>query len=257
MIEVDQLSKVFEDKKRGAVRAVDGVSLACRPGEIFGILGPNGAGKTTLLRMLATILAPTSGSARVAGFDVRTEPERVRAHIGYLSSSTALYERLTPREMVRYFGALYGIEAGEVDRRIGAIFTDLDMHDFADRRCDKLSTGQKQRVSIARTILHRPPVLFFDEPTNGLDVITSRTIIRFIRRCAGEGRTVVFSTHIMSEVEALCDRIAVIYEGRVVAVGTLDALRQQTGRQAFESVFLRLIGQDDDPEPEGVLAAAS
>jgi sodium transport system ATP-binding protein len=246
VIEAQQLCKVFTDKKRGLIRAVDDVSLACHPGEVFGILGPNGAGKTTLLRMLATILEPTSGRATVAGFDVRTQGQQVRENIGYLSGSTALYERLTAREMVHYFGALYGLAPAEIARRTDEIFTELDMHAFADGRCDKLSTGQKQRVSIARTIIHRPPVLFFDEPTVGLDVITSRTITRFIRRCAQENRTVVFSTHIMSEVEALCERIAVIYNGRIAAIGTLDELRERTGRRAFEHVFLRLIGEEDD-----------
>jgi len=250
MIEVNGLSKVFTDKKRGTIRAVDDVSLSCRPGEVFGILGPNGAGKTTLLRMLATILAPTNGTATVAGFDVATQAQQVRENIGYLSNSTALYERLTAREMVAYFGALYGLDAREIAHRTNEIFTQLDMHDFADGRCDKLSTGQKQRVSIARTIIHEPPVLFFDEPTNGLDVITARTITRFIRRCARENRTVVFSTHIMSEVEALCERIAVIHAGRVVAIGTLGELRAQTGKQAFEHVFLSLIGEADEDEEE-------
>lgn len=246
MIEANNLSKVFTDKKRGEIRAVDGVSLECRPGEIFGLLGPNGAGKTTLLRMLATILEPTGGTATVAGFDIRREPQEVRRRIGYLSGLTGLYERMSARELVTYFGALYGLTPQAIARRCEEIFAELDMTDFADGRCDKLSTGQKQRVSIARTIIHEPPVLFFDEPTNGLDVITARTIKRFIRRCRDESRTVVFSTHIMSEVEALCDRIAVIYSGKVVGTGTLDELRAQTGKQAFEHVFLALIGEDED-----------
>jgi sodium transport system ATP-binding protein len=247
MIEVHQLSKTFRDKKRGEIRAVDGVSFCCRPGEIFGLLGPNGAGKTTLLRMLATILAPTSGTATVAGFDIGGQPEAVRRNIGYLTGSAALYERLTAREMVTYFAELHGLPPARRAERIAAVFAALDIDEFADRRCDKLSTGQKQRVSIARAILHEPPVLFFDEPTAGLDVIAARTILRFIRRCRGEGRTVVFSTHIMSEVEALCDRIAVIYGGRIAAVGTLAELRAQTGETAFENVFLRLIGEADEP----------
>ena len=246
MIETQGLSKIFPDKKRGTVVAVDDVSLSCRPGEIFGLLGPNGAGKTTLLRMLATILQPTGGTATVAGFDVVRQAQDVRRSIGYISSSAALYERLTPREVISYFGQLHGLEAGEAERRRERLFTELDMHDFADRRCDKLSTGQKQRVAIVRTLLHEPPVLFFDEPTNGLDVLTARTIIRFIKRCRDEGRTVVFSTHIMSEVEALCERIAIIYQGRAVAVGTPEELRAQSGEQVFERVFLRLIGEDPD-----------
>lgn len=246
MIEVSHLSKTFTDKKRGVIKAVDDVSFACAPGEIFGLLGPNGAGKTTLLRMLATILEPTAGTARINNLDIQRQGQDVRASIGYLSNSTSLYERLTAREMVSYFGALYGLEKADIERRMARIFADLDMDEFADRRCDKLSTGQKQRVSIARTILHEPPVLFFDEPTNGLDILTARAITRFIRRCRDEGRTVVFSTHIMSEVEALCDRIAIIYQGRVAAVGTLEELRAQTSEQIFERVFLRIIGEDPD-----------
>ena len=244
MIEVCELAKTFQDKKRGMVRAVDGVSFSCQPGEVFGLLGPNGAGKTTLLRMLATILQPTSGSATIAGFDLRTHPQEVRQNIGFLSGSAALYERMTAREMVAYFGSLYGLSTEEVNRRIVKVFAQLDMNEFSDRRCDKLSTGQKQRVSIARTILHQPQVLFFDEPTNGLDVIASRSITRFIRGCRDEGRTVLFSTHIMSEVEALCDRIAVIYDGKIAAIGTLEELRASTGKQAFEHVFLALIGEE-------------
>ncbi len=246
MIETVQLCKQFTDKKRGVIRAVNDVSFSCHPGEVFGILGPNGAGKTTLLRMLATILRPSSGTATVAGYDIREHPQEVRASIGYLSGSTALYERMTAREMVTYFGALYGMSSQEIATRIDAIFTELNMLDFADGRCDKLSTGQKQRVSIARSIVHQPPVLFFDEPTNGLDIVTARTITRFIRRCSTEGRTVIFSTHIMSEVEALCDRIAIIYQGNLVAIGTLAELRERTGKQAFEHVFLSLIGEEDD-----------
>jgi sodium transport system ATP-binding protein len=242
MIEVCDISKHFQDKKTGLVKAVDHVSFTCHPGEIFGLLGPNGAGKTTLLRMLATILEPTAGTAKVAGSDIREAPGDVRRNIGYLSGSTALYERLTAREMVTYFGALNGLPPNEIQGRIQEIFTELDMMEFAERRCDKLSTGQKQRVSIARTIIHRPPVLFFDEPTSGLDILSADTILRFIRRCRNEGRTVVFSTHIMSEVEALCDRIAVIYKGQIAGIGTLEELRQRTGKQAFEHVFRRLIG---------------
>jgi sodium transport system ATP-binding protein len=169
----------------------------------------------------------------------------VRQRIGYLTGTAALYERLTAREMVAYFGELYGLPPKEIERRAAGIFTTLEIHEFADRRCDKLSTGQKQRVSIARAILHHPPVMIFDEPTSGLDVVAARTITRFIRRCRDEGRTVLFSTHIMSEVEALCDRIAVIYKGQIAAVGTLDELREQTGATAFEEVFLRLIGEEE------------
>src|SRR5579871_6423948 len=246
MIETLQISKTFQDKKRGTIRAVENVSFSCQPGEIFGLLGPNGAGKTTLLRMLATILEPTAGTATVAGYDVRRQPQQVRHSIGYLTGSAAPYDRLSAREMVAYFGALYGLTREEIDQRTREIFAELEMEDFADGRCDKLSTGQKQRVNIARAIVHSPPVLCFDEPTSGLDVVASRTVRRFIRRCRAEGRTVVFSTHIMSEVEALCDRIAVIYNGRIAAIGTLDELRRHTGKTAFEHVFLSLIGEEEE-----------
>ncbi len=242
MIEAKHLSKSFKDPKQGQVEAVKDISFECKPGEIFGLLGPNGAGKTTLLRMLSTILQPTNGTATVAGFDVIKHPEEVRRNIGFLSNSTALYERMTAREMVDYFGKLYGLSSAEIKERSEEIYADLEMEDFLDRRCDKLSTGQKQRVSIARTILHRPPVLFFDEPTNGLDVLTARAIKQFIRRSRDEGRTVVFSTHIMSEVEALCERIAIIYNGGLIALGTLQELRELSGKEAFEEVFLSLIG---------------
>jgi sodium transport system ATP-binding protein len=244
MIVADRLVKVYRDRKRGEVRAVDGLSFTVHPGEIFGLLGVNGAGKTTTLRMLATLLQPTNGTAYVAGFDVRCEPEKVRANIGFLSATTALYGRLTVREMVEYFGHLHGLEGISLRRRIEEIFTVLDMHGFANARCDTLSTGQKQRTSIARSIIHEPPVMIFDEPTTGLDVITSRTIVRFIRRCRDEGRTVIFSTHIMSEAERLCDRIGIVHAGRLVATGTLAELRQQTGATFLEEVFLRLVAPD-------------
>ena len=242
MIEAIRLCKSFKDPKQGQVQAVKDITFECKPGEIFGLLGPNGAGKTTLLRMLSTILQPTSGTATVAGFDVIKQPEEVRRNIGFLSNSTALYERMTAREMVDYFGKLYGLSKVEIKERSEEIYADLEMEDFLDRRCDKLSTGQKQRVSIARTILHRPPVLFFDEPTNGLDVLTARAIKQFIRRSRDEGRTVVFSTHIMSEVEALCERIAIIYNGGLIALGTIQELRELSGKETFEEVFLSLIG---------------
>ncbi|MGH8019883.1 MAG: ATP-binding cassette domain-containing protein [Opitutaceae bacterium] len=243
MIEARELAKVFHGRKRGAVRAVDGVSFVARPGRILGLLGANGAGKTTTLRMIATLLTPTAGTAFVAGHDVRKEPQIVREKIGFLTGSTALYGRLTAREMVEYFGRLHGRDGADLRARIDEIFRELEMDDFADGRCDKLSTGQKQRVSIARAIVHRPEVMIFDEPTTGLDVMTSRTIMRFIEKCRAEGRTVVFSTHIMSEVERLCDEIAVVHQGRIVAFGTVDELRARTGLSALESVFLQLVGE--------------
>ena len=252
MIEVEKLSKVFVDKKtKAVVQAVNEISFIARPGQIFGLLGPNGAGKTTLIRMLATILTPTSGTARINGHDILQEPEQVRASIGYLTGTAGIYERLTVREMLVYFADLYCMTTQAKARRIAEVIDTLEMAEFIDRRCDKLSTGQRQRASIARSVLHEPPVLFFDEPTSGLDVMAARTVVRFIRQCRREGRTVVFSTHIMSEVEALCDRIAIVYQGRLCAEGSLQDLKAQVGADSampFETVFLRLIGEEDSSE---------
>ncbi|MGH9863479.1 MAG: ATP-binding cassette domain-containing protein, partial [Candidatus Acidiferrales bacterium] len=181
MIEARELTKVFRDRKRGEIRAVDGVSFRCQPGQIYGLLGANGAGKTTTLRLLATILQPTDGTALVAGFDIFEQPENVRAHVGFLSTATALYGRLTPRETVAYFGRLNGMDEGRLKKRTEELFALLEVGEFADRRVDKLSTGMKQKVSIARTLVHDPPVMIFDEPTVGLDVMTARTIVSFIR----------------------------------------------------------------------------
>ena len=243
MIEALQLTKVFHDKKRGEIRAVDGVSFRCQPGQIYGLLGANGAGKTTTLRMLATILEPTDGTARVAGYDVVTQSDQVRAHVGFLSTATALYGRLSAQETVEYFGRLFGLDEATLHRRIDEVFTRLEMNEFRDRRCDKLSTGMKQKVSIARTLVHDPPVMIFDEPTVGLDVMTARSIVGFIRECREHGKTVVFSTHVMSEAEKLCDTIGIIHNGRILAEGSLAELRQRYGEQELEEIFVRVVGE--------------
>ncbi|HUJ33011.1 MAG TPA: ATP-binding cassette domain-containing protein [Candidatus Acidoferrum sp.] len=242
MIESRELGKVFKDKKRGEIRAVDSVTFTCKPGEIYGLLGANGAGKTTTLRMLATILSPTSGSATVAGFDVVRQSTEVRAHIGFLSTATALYDRLTAAETVQYFGRLHGLDDATIDRRMAEIFKALDMEEFRDRRCAKLSTGMKQKVSIARTLVHDPPVMIFDEPTNGLDVMTARAITDFISQCRSRGKTVIFSTHVMTEAEKLCDRIGIIHAGRLRAEGRLDELRSQFRQNSLEEVFVAVCG---------------
>src|SRR5665213_237820 len=236
MIEARHMVKRFRDKKRGTVFAVDNVSFSCHPGQIYGLLGANGAGKTTTLRMLATILAPTEGTAIVAGYDVVKDPQLVRSHVGFLSTATALYGRLTAQEMVEYFGRLYGMDEATLHRRIDTIFERLEMNDFRDRRCDKLSTGMKQKVSIARTLVHDPSVMIFDEPTVGLDVMAARAIAGFIRECRDNGKTVVFSTHVMSEVEKLCDRIGIIEGGKLLAEGTLPELRERYGIQDLEDL---------------------
>jgi sodium transport system ATP-binding protein len=242
MIDARGLSKRFQDKKRGEIRAVDNVSFQCQPGKIYGLLGANGAGKTTTLRMLATILEPTDGTALVCGYDVVDQPERVRANVGFLSTATALYPRLTAQEMVEYFGRLNGLDEATLKKRVDDIFTRLDMNSFRDRRCDKLSTGMKQKTSIARTLVHDPPVMIFDEPTLGLDIMTARTIINFIRECRNIGKTVIFSTHVMSEVEKLCDTIGIIQSGKLLAEGTLAELRAKYAEQDLEEIFIKIVG---------------
>jgi sodium transport system ATP-binding protein len=234
------------------VRAVDGVSFTCRPGEIYALLGANGAGKTTTLRMLATILTPTAGTAEVGGHDLRREPEAVRSQVGFLSTATALYGRLSAREMVQYFGRLNGMHGRALQNRVDELFDMLDAKDFADRRCDKLSTGQKQKVSIARTLVHDPPVMILDEPTAGLDVRAARTIVEFVRDCRSRGRTVLFSTHVMSEVEKLADVVGIIHNGKLLAEGHLEALRERTGLQDLEDIFIRLVEAAESHEKMGV-----
>jgi sodium transport system ATP-binding protein len=241
MIEARHLVKRFRDKKRGAVCAVNDVSFSCRPGEIYGLLGANGAGKTTMLRMLATILAPSEGTAIVAGFDVAKEPQKVRSSVGFLSTATALYGRLSAQEMVEYFGRLQGLDEATLRLRIDQIFARLEMDDFRDRRCDMLSTGMKQKVSIARTLVHDPTVMIFDEPTVGLDVMAARTIAAFIRECRDAGKTVVFSTHVMREVEKLCDHIGIIHNGKLLAEGTLTQLRERFAVQDLEDLFVKVV----------------
>ncbi|MBI2518677.1 MAG: ATP-binding cassette domain-containing protein [Opitutae bacterium] len=250
MIEARNLTKTFQDKKRGAIHAVENVSFTCRPGRIYGLLGANGAGKTTTLRLLATLLQPTSGTAIVAGHDVAAAPEKVRANVGFLAASTALYGRLSAREMVTYFGQLNGMEEAAIKARLAQLATELDMHEFLDRRCDKFSTGMKQKTSIARTLIHDPAVMIFDEPTLGLDVMTARSIVRFVRDCRDRGKTVIYSTHVMSEVEKLCDVIGIIHGGRLVAEGSLAQLQQRFGEQDMEEIFVKAVGG------EAALAAA-
>ncbi|MGV3618308.1 MAG: ABC transporter ATP-binding protein [Fimbriimonas sp.] len=242
MVRVHELQKHFRDPKQGVKKAVDGVSFEAHPGRIFGLLGVNGAGKTTTLRVLSTVLKPTSGTAEVAGYDVMRDPAKVRASIGFMSTSTALYGRLTAREVIAYFGGLYGLEGARLKERLDYVTEKLKLHEFADRLCDKLSTGQKQRVNIARTILHDPPVLFFDEPTAGLDVVMSQTVMEFIEEARDIGKAVIFSTHIMSEVERLCDDVVVIHDGVVRGQGTVAELKAQTGAASLERAFLDLVG---------------
>jgi len=242
MIEANNLTKTFKDKKRGVVRAVDDVSFRCEPGKIYGLLGANGAGKTTTLRILATLLKPTEGSAVVAGHDVVSAGSKVRAQVGFLAASTALYGRLTAREMVTYFGQLNGMPDGQIKARMKQLADELGMHDFLDRRCDKFSTGMKQKTSIARTLVHDPAVMIFDEPTLGLDVMTARAIVRFVRDCRDRGKTVIYSSHVMSEIEKLCDKIGIIHDGKLVAEGTLSQLSERYGETDMEEIFVKAVG---------------
>lgn len=253
MIEARNLTKTFHDKKRGEIHAAEDVSFRAPPGQIYGLLGANGAGKTTTLRMLATLLRPTRGTATVAGFDVCTAPANVRAQVGFLAASTALYGRLTARETIAYFGELNGLSLRDIKARTQRLADELDMHEFLDRRCDKFSTGMKQKTSIARTLIHDPPVMIFDEPTLGLDIMAARTIVKFVRDCRNRGKTVVYSTHIMSEVEKLCDVVGVIHEGRLLAEGTLEQLRSRYGEHDLEEIFVKAVGGDRQPrlDPAG------
>lgn len=244
MIIARQLTKTFADKKRGTITAVADVSFTAAPGRIYGLLGANGAGKTTLLRMLATLLKPTSGGATLAGHDVVTAANAVRANVGFLAASTALYGRLTAREMITYFGRLNGLADDVITARITRLADELQMDEFLDRRCDQLSTGMKQKTSIARTLIHDPAVMIFDEPTLGLDVMAARAIVRFVRDCRDRGKTVIYSTHIMTEAEKLCDTIGIIHAGRLVAEGTLPELQARHGTQDLEDIFVQLVEKE-------------
>jgi sodium transport system ATP-binding protein len=241
MIRVENLTKSFRDLRRGVVFAVDGVSFEAKPGEVFGLLGPNGAGKTTTMRILCTVLKPTGGAARVAGYDVATQPGQVRQHIGFLSANTAIYDRMSAWELVEYFGRLYGLGGDRLRERLEAVFTTLQMNDFRDVLGAKMSTGMRQKASIARALVHDPPVLIFDEPTAGLDVLVARAVLQTIERLRELGKCVLFSTHILREVERLCDRVAVVSRGRVQACGTLAELRERHGQKDLEELFFTLV----------------
>lgn len=240
-VEIRRLVKVYHDDARGEIRAVDGIDLEVRRGEVMGLLGVNGAGKTTTLRILATILSPTSGTALVMGHDVTAEPEEARRSLGYYSSTTALYPRLTARETLEFFARINGYPPGLVRRRVDELIEGMGMSRLAGSRVEKLSQGMKQKVSIARTIVHEPGVLIFDEPTAGLDVLNAHDMLEMIRDLGRSGQTVVFSTHIMSEAQKICDRIAIIHSGRIKAVGTPESLMSSTGTPSLEEAFVRLV----------------
>jgi sodium transport system ATP-binding protein len=241
MIHVKDLTKSFRDLRRGQVLAVDGISFDAYPGEVFGLLGPNGAGKTTAMRILCTVLRPSSGIATIAGYDVATQPAQVRQNIGFLSANTAIYDRMSAWELVEYFGRLYGLDDERLRQRMDEVFTSLQMNDFRDTLGAKMSTGMRQKVSIARAIVHDPPVLIFDEPTAGLDVLVGRAVLQNIDRLRSMGKCILFSTHIMREVEKLCDRVAIVSRGRILACGTLQELRERHEQHDLEELFFKLV----------------
>lgn len=240
-VSVHGLTKLFYDESRGELRAVDGIDFDCRLGEIFGLLGANGAGKTTTLRMLATILKPSSGSATLMGHDVVGDPEAVRRSLGFSSSTTALYPRLTARETLEFFARINGCPDERVRERVERLIERFGISAYANARVDKLSQGMKQKVSIARTVVHDPPVLIFDEPTVGLDVLNALEMQKVIAEFRAEGKTILFSTHIMSEAEKLCDRIAIIHQGKIHACDTLANLRAATGQRYLEDIFVHFV----------------
>lgn len=245
MIEVIALTKVYQDGNTGRSVAVDRVHFQVRAGEIFGLLGANGAGKTTLLRILATMLRPTSGTVRVCGFGVEDSPAEVRRRIGFVSNNTAIYDRMTAEEMIAFFGKINGLSDDRLRQRTESLMETLRMNDF--RKCPgaKLSTGMKQKVSIARALIHDPPVLIFDEATLGLDVMVARNLLQVIRQLRDAGKCLIFSTHIMSEVEKLCDRLAVMHQGQILDCGTLAALRSRHGHHDVEELFFSLVTGHD------------
>ena len=244
MIDVQALHKSFSSAKT-VVKAVDGVSFEARDGEITGLLGPNGAGKTTTLRMLYTLMKPDSGRVLVDGRDTATEAEAVRRALGVLPDARGVYKRLTARENIAYFGELHGLDAATIAARTEGLVQALNMQDFIDRRTEGFSQGQRTKTAIARALVHDPGNVILDEPTNGLDVMTTRGLREFLKQLRAEGRCVVFSSHIMQEVAALCDRIVIIARGQVVASGTADELRAQTGEDNLEDAFVKAIGSEE------------
>jgi len=245
-IEVEGLSKSYLDRARGVVHAVNNISFECRAGEIVGLLGPNGAGKTTTLRMLATVLQPSSGDARVAGFSINERPLHVRQNLGFLTGGTGLYGRLSPREILQFFGRLHNMPDVWLQKRMQSLIESFGISEFVNSACDKLSTGQKQRVNLARTVLHDPSVVILDEPTAGLDLVSSKSILDFIRDTKEEGKCVLFSTHNMTEAEILCDRVAIILDGEIKAIDTLQGLKTAFGHGSLVDVFLELVRQHEN-----------
>jgi sodium transport system ATP-binding protein len=245
MIHVRNLTKDYADLRRGKFSALAGITFDAFPGEIYGILGPNGAGKTTALRIISTVLRPTEGSASVNGFDVLTQPSLVRQQIGFMSANTGTYDRMTAWEMVEFFGRLYGLSDELLRSRMEELFSRLNMNEIRDQLVAKMSTGMKQKVSIARALVHDPPVLIFDEATSGLDVLVARALLNTVAELRDQGKCIVFSTHIMREAEKLCSRIAIMYRGHILAEGTLAELQDRHHERDLEELFFRLISEHE------------
>ena len=250
MISVQHLNKTFTltkqqrkelNTEQKTATAVHDLSFSCQPGRVFSLLGPNGAGKTTTLRMIATLIAPTSGQIQINDLDALSNPQEARKHIGFLTGSTGLYARLTPIEVIDYYADLYGVEKSVREQRKEELFSLLHMNDFLHKRIGKLSTGMKQKVSICRTMIHDPSVVIFDEPTSGLDVITAENIIKLIRSCKDQGKTVIFSSHIMSEVDLLCDDLAIIHQGTLKYNGTMADFRANMQTANLTEEFIRIV----------------
>lgn len=252
MIKVSSLKKTYKlskqqkkemgkDFDKDTIEALKGISFQCRPGRVFTLLGPNGAGKTTALRIIAGILKPSEGSIEIGGYNIEEHPLEVKRKMGFLTGSTGLYDRLTPSEIVDYYGSLYDMDKNRLKERKEYLFDLLDINSFADRRIGRLSTGMKQKVSIARTIIHDPEIVVFDEPTSGLDVITARNIIKLIRDCKEEGKTVIFSTHILAEVHLLCDDLAVIHKGEIIKSDNFSNFKSEMKEETLEDEFIRII----------------
>lgn len=236
LLAVDQLNKTFH-----GFQAVDNVSFTANAGEIFGLLGPNGAGKTTTIRMIGTVLSPDSGTVKAAGFNTEKDPEMVRSRIGVLTTELGVYERFSGRENLEYFGKLYHLRGKALSDRIDELVQSLEMSDFIGRRAGGYSTGQKQKLAIARSIIHNPEVIIFDEPTSGLDVLAAQTVLRFMKEARAQGKLVIFSTHQMHDAEDLCDRAAIMHRGRVIANDTVAALKSRTQAQSLAEAFLTLV----------------
>jgi len=248
MVVADNLVKVFPTPDGLGKRAVDGLSFRVQEGHIYGLLGPNGAGKTTTLRLLSGLMAPTSGSASLGGFDVATQPNEVKRVLGFLTANTGLYQRLTARELLIYFAQLHRMDAAQAAARADRLIEWLGIRDFAGLRCGALSTGQRQRVNIARALIADPPILIMDEPTLGLDVLSNRIILEYIKRERDQGKTIILSTHYLDEAEGMCDRIGLLHDGRLIAEGDLQNLRALSGEERLSNIFLRLIRADEKVE---------